>query len=62
MGDSVQDTRNHRVVVTRHGGPEVLQMTAGSLPQPGPGEVRVRVQAAGVSAYDLMQRRSGSLP
>jgi len=52
----------HRVVVTQHGGPEVLQMIEDALPEPVPGEVRVRVQAAGVSAYDLMQRSSGSLP
>jgi NADPH:quinone reductase-like Zn-dependent oxidoreductase len=57
-----QGRKNHRVVVTRHGGPEVLQMVAEDLPKPQAGEVRVRVLAAGVSAYDLMQRRSGSLP
>ncbi len=57
-----QDRQNHRIVVTRHGGPEVLQMVAEDLPEPGPGEVRVRVLAAGVSAYDLMHRSSGSLP
>ncbi len=53
---------NHRIVVTAHGGPEVLQLIEEELPLPGPGEVRVRVQAAGVSAYDLMSRRSGMLP
>jgi NADPH2:quinone reductase len=51
-----------RVVVAQHGGPEVLQVVEENLPEPGPGEIRVRVQAAGVSAYDLMHRRSGSLP
>ena len=51
-----------RVVVTRHGGPEVLQVVEEDLPRPGPGEVRVRVLAAGVSAFDLMMRRSGSMP
>jgi NADPH:quinone reductase-like Zn-dependent oxidoreductase len=54
--------KNHRVVVTQHGGPDVLQMVEEDLPEPGPGEVRVKVLAAGVSAYDLMFRRSGSLP
>lgn len=53
---------NHRVVVTRHGGPAVLQLVAEDLPQPGRGEARVKVLAAGVSAYDLMFRRSGILP
>jgi NADPH:quinone reductase-like Zn-dependent oxidoreductase len=55
-------TKNHRVVVSRHGGPDVLNMIEEELPEPQAGEVRVRVQAAGVSAYDLMFRSSGSLP
>jgi hypothetical protein len=38
-----QGGRNHRVVVTRHGGPEVLQVVAEDLAEPGPGEVRVGV-------------------
>jgi len=54
--------KHRRVVVTRHGGPEVLQVIQEDLPEPGPGEVRVKVQAAGVCAYDLMFRRSGRLP
>jgi NADPH:quinone reductase-like Zn-dependent oxidoreductase len=52
----------HRVVVSRHGGPEVLQMVEEDLPEPKAGEVRVKVRAAGVSAYDLMFRRSGIFP
>ena len=54
--------KNHRVVVSEHGGPEALQMVEEELPEPGPGAVRVKVLAAGVSAYDLMHRRSGLLP
>ena len=46
-----------RIVVTQHGGPEVLQPLEEPLPEPGAGEVRVRVQAAGISGYDLMDRR-----
>ncbi|MCA9620735.1 MAG: zinc-binding dehydrogenase [Myxococcales bacterium] len=53
---------SHRVVVARHGGPEVLTLVETPIPEPGPGEVRIRVLAAGVSAYDLMFRRSGALP
>jgi len=53
---------NHRVVVTRHGGPQVLVMVEDPMPEPGSLEARVAVRAAGVSAYDLMFRRSGRLP
>ena len=54
--------KHHRVVVSRHGGPDVLQVVEEDRPEPRAGEVRVKVLAAGVSAYDLMFRRSGSLP
>jgi NADPH:quinone reductase-like Zn-dependent oxidoreductase len=54
--------RCQRVVVTEHGGPEVLRLMEEDLPEPQPGEARVKVLAAGVSAYDLMHRASGSLP
>lgn len=53
---------NHRVIVTQHGGPEVLQLVEEALPLPEPGQVRVKVLGAGISAYDLMYRRSGALP
>ena len=54
--------KHRRVVVSRHGGPDVLQVLEEDLPEPNAGEVRVKVLAAGVSAYDLMFRRSGKLP
>lgn len=54
--------RNRRVVVSRHGGPDVLQVVEEDLPEAGAGEVRVRVLAAGVSAFDLIYRRWGHLP
>jgi NADPH2:quinone reductase len=38
------------------GGPEVLQPVERSLPRPGPGELLIRVEAAGVNRPDLMQR------
>ncbi len=54
--------KHHRVIVTRHGGPEVLQVVEEETPEPRSGEVRVKVLAAGISAYDLMHRSSGLLP
>jgi len=47
-----------RVVVRRRGPPDVLQVVEEDLPEPQPGEVRVKVLAAGVSGLDLMVRRS----
>jgi NADPH:quinone reductase-like Zn-dependent oxidoreductase len=48
--------KHHRVVVTRHGGPDVLQVLEEDLPEPGAGEVRVKVLAAGVSALSIFAR------
>jgi NADPH2:quinone reductase len=56
------ELRHYRVVVTRHGGPDVLQAIEEDRPEPQSGEARVKVQTAGVSGYDLMFRRAGWLP
>jgi NADPH2:quinone reductase len=45
-----------RVIVDHYGGPEVLRMVEEDEPRPGPGEVRVKVLAAGVSYTDAMLR------
>jgi len=52
----------HRVVVTRYGGPDVLQVMEGDLPELRAGEARVKGLTAGVSAYDAMLRQSGFAP
>lgn len=39
------------------GGPEVLQPRQAALPRPGPGQVLVKVRAAGVNRPDVLQRR-----
>ncbi len=44
------------VTVPRPGGPEVLTLSELPLPRPAPGEVLIRVAAAGVNAPDLAQR------
>jgi NADPH:quinone reductase-like Zn-dependent oxidoreductase len=61
-GQGSAGRKHQRVVVTRHGGPEVLQVVEEDIPEPQAGEVRVKVLAAGVSGYDLMFRRSRWLP
>src|SRR6478672_4436076 len=50
-----------RVVVDHFGGPEVLRIVEEDDPRPGPGEVRVRVLAAGVSYTDAMLRAGSYL-
>lgn len=45
------------VVVPEPGGVEALQVVDVEAPEPGPGEVLVRVTAAGVNRADLMQRQ-----
>jgi synaptic vesicle membrane protein VAT-1 len=49
------------VVITRHGGPEVLRVEERPDPPVGPGEVRIVVRAAGINFADLMAR-SGVYP
>jgi NADPH2:quinone reductase len=44
------------VEITEHGKPEVLQVRSRAVPQAGPGEVVIRVDAAGVNRPDVLQR------
>lgn len=44
------------LVITKHGSPEVLKVQDRPVPEPGPGEVRVAVRAAGINFADLMAR------
>ncbi len=50
-----------RVVAERPGAPDVLKVVKGEVPEPRPGEIRIRVEAAGVAFGDVM-RRSGLQP
>ena len=45
------------IMLTGAGGPEMLRVTAGDAPEPGKGEVRVRVEASGVSFAEVQMLR-----
>jgi len=44
------------VVITKHGGPGVLQVQERPDPEIGPGEVRIQVAASGINFADVMAR------
>jgi NADPH:quinone reductase-like Zn-dependent oxidoreductase len=44
------------VVISRHGGPEVLRVEQRPDPVPGAGELRIAVRAAGINFADLLAR------
>jgi NADPH:quinone reductase-like Zn-dependent oxidoreductase len=44
------------LVITEHGPPEVLRVQERPDPQPGPGQVRIAVKAAGINFADLLAR------
>jgi NADPH2:quinone reductase len=48
--------KHTRIIVTHYGGPDALRVIEEERPGPKPGEVRVRVLAAGVSLPDIMAR------
>lgn len=48
--------KHTRIIVTHYGGPDALQVIEEECPEPGDGEVRVKVLAAGVSLPDVMAR------
>ena len=45
-----------QVVIPRHGSPDVFQVRDAPVPQPGDGEVRIRVRAAGINFADVLAR------
>src|ERR1700704_3669103 len=50
------------IQISEQGGPEVLQLVELPDPQPGPGEVLIKVDAAAVNFSDLMRRRGDVYP
>ena len=49
------------IAISKPGGPEVLVPETRPVPSPGPGEILIRVIAAGVNRPDVAQR-SGTYP
>ena len=49
------------IVITRPGGPEVLRLEQRPKPEPGIGQIRVRVRASALNRADIMQRE-GNYP
>jgi putative PIG3 family NAD(P)H quinone oxidoreductase len=50
------------VEISQPGGPEVLKQVERPDPEPGPGEVLIRVAAAGINRPDVLQRRGAYRP
>lgn len=46
-----------RIVITRSGGPEVLQVQEAPDPRPGEGEILIQVKAAGLNFADTLARK-----
>ena len=49
------------VIITRPGGPEVLEIQKRPTPEPGVGQIRVRVKASALNRADILQRE-GNYP
>ena len=50
------------IEILHPGGPDVLQLTTCERPRPGPGEVLIKVAAAGVNRPDVFQRMGNYAP
>jgi putative PIG3 family NAD(P)H quinone oxidoreductase len=49
------------IIITRPGGPEVLEMQERPKPEPGVGQIRVRIHTSALNRADIMQRE-GNYP
>ena len=48
--------KSKRVVITRHGSPNVLQVVEEDIPEPISGQVRVKILATGAAFTDVLMR------
>ncbi|MEV8534457.1 NADP-dependent oxidoreductase [Streptomyces sp. NPDC051211] len=59
---TTQTTQTMQAITqTAFGGPEVLELTTTTRPEPGPAEVLVRIHAAAVNPTDVWHRATGGL-
>ncbi len=61
MSTAIPETMT-AVEIREHGGPEVLVPGTRAVPKPGPGEVLIKVAAAGINRPDVLQRLGGYNP
>ena len=61
MAESVPTTMT-AIEISQPGGPDVLKPVERPTPQPGPGDILIRVSAAGVNRPDLLQRQGNYPP
>jgi NADPH:quinone reductase len=43
--------------ISAHGGPEALRLEDVPMPEPGPGQIRLKIEAAGVNFIEIYQRK-----
>jgi NADPH:quinone reductase len=48
--------KTHKILIEQYGGPEVMRLVEADVPDPGPGEVRVRQHAIGLNFIDVYFR------
>lgn len=48
--------KQHKIVMTRRGGPEVLELVEDKIPEPKPGQVRVKVEVVALAFADILIR------
>jgi putative PIG3 family NAD(P)H quinone oxidoreductase len=61
MAGSIPDTMT-AIAITEPGGPLVLKPDRRPVPQPKPGEILIRVHAAGINRPDILQRQGAYPP
>ena len=61
LNETVATTMRFAAVPTP-GGPEAIRIVEGPVPRPAPGEVLIRVEAAGINRPDLLQRAGSYAP